>query len=57
MKSEKRPNGANRCFAGIGRLKGRSLSAMISGSKRVTLKEYQSPTELEAIFEQFLQTK
>ena len=36
--------------------KGRSLSAMISGSNRVTLKEYQSPTELPEIFEQFLQS-
>jgi len=36
---------------------GRSLSAMISGSNRVTLKEYQSPTELPEIFEQFLQSK
>ena len=35
---------------------GRSLSAMISGSNRVTLKEYQSPTELPEIFEQFLQS-
>ena len=36
---------------------GRSLSAMISGSNRVSLKEYQSPTELPEIFEQFLQSK
>ena len=36
---------------------GRSLSAMISGSNAVTLKEYQSPTELKEIFEQFLQSK
>ena len=35
----------------------RSLSAMISGSNRVTLQEYQSPTELPEIFEQFLQSK
>jgi len=35
----------------------RSLSAMISGSNRVTLKEYQSPTELPEILEQFLQSK
>jgi hypothetical protein len=35
----------------------RSLSAMISGSNRITLKEYQSPTELPEIFEQFLQSK
>jgi len=36
---------------------GRALSAMISGSKAVTLKEYQSPTELPEIFEQFFQSK
>ena len=36
---------------------GRSLSAMISGSNAVTLKEYQSPTELKEIFEQFLGSK
>ena len=36
---------------------GRSLSAMISGSKAVTLKEYQHPKELTEIFEQFLQSK
>ena len=36
---------------------GRSLSAMISGSGAVTLKEYQSPTELPEIFERFLQSK
>ena len=36
---------------------GRSLSAMISGSNAVTLKEYQSPTELPEIFERFLQSK
>jgi len=36
---------------------GRSLSAMISGSNRVTLKEYQSPTELPEVFEQFLQSR
>ena len=36
---------------------GRALSAMISGSNAVTLKEYQSPTELPEIFEQFLQSK
>ena len=35
----------------------RSLSAMISGSNRVTLKEYQNPSELPEIFEQFLQSK
>ncbi|MEP6570099.1 MAG: nucleoside 2-deoxyribosyltransferase, partial [Acidobacteriota bacterium] len=29
---------------------GRLLSAMISGSNGVTLKEYQSPTELKEIF-------
>ncbi|MEP6913606.1 MAG: nucleoside 2-deoxyribosyltransferase [bacterium] len=39
------------------RTKGRSLSAMISGSRAVTLKEYQSSTELPEIFEQFLQSK
>jgi len=36
---------------------GRALSAMISGSNAVTLKEYQSPKELTEIFEQFLQAK
>ena len=36
---------------------GRALSAMISGSNAVTLKEYQSPKELTEIFEQFLQSK
>lgn len=36
---------------------GLALSAMISGSNAVTLKEYQSPTELPEIFEQFLQSK
>jgi nucleoside 2-deoxyribosyltransferase len=36
---------------------GRSLSAMISGSNGVTLKQYQSPTKLKEIFEQFLQSK
>ena len=36
---------------------GRSISAMISGSNAVTLKEYQSPTELKEIFEQFLQSE
>ena len=36
---------------------GRALSAMISGSHAVTLKEYQSPKELTEIFEQFLQSK
>jgi hypothetical protein len=35
----------------------RSLSAMISGSNAVTLKEYQSPTELKEVFEQFLRSK
>lgn len=39
------------------RTEGRSLSAMISGSNAVTLKEYQSPTELKEIFEQFLRSK
>lgn len=32
---------------------GRLLSAMISGSNGVTLKEYQSTTELNEIFEQY----
>lgn len=36
---------------------GRLLSAMISGSNAVTVKQYQSPTELKEIFEQFLQSK
>ena len=36
---------------------GRSLSAMISGSNAVTLKQYQSPTELNEIFEEFLNQK
>ena len=33
---------------------GRSLSAMISGCEAVTVREYQSPAELTAIFEEFL---
>jgi hypothetical protein len=33
---------------------GRSLSAMISGSSEVTLREYQSAAELTEIFEEFL---
>jgi 2'-deoxynucleoside 5'-phosphate N-hydrolase len=36
---------------------GRALSAMISGSNAVTVKEYQSPAELTEIFEQFLRFK
>ncbi len=36
---------------------GRSLSAMISGSKAVTLKEYQSPTELKEIFQGYFRSK
>jgi nucleoside 2-deoxyribosyltransferase len=36
---------------------GRALSAMISGSNAVTVKEYQSPAELTEIFEQFLRSK
>ena len=36
---------------------GRSLSGMISGSNEVMLKEYQSPTELKEIFDQFLRSK
>ena len=35
---------------------GRLLSAMISGSNGVTLKEYQSPTELKEIFEQYFRS-
>jgi nucleoside 2-deoxyribosyltransferase len=37
--------------------KGRSLSAMISGSNAVTLKEYQSPTELQEIFDNYFRSK
>jgi len=33
---------------------GRSLSAMISGDDAVTLKQYQSPTELNEIFKELL---
>jgi len=36
---------------------GRALSAMISGSNAVTMKEYQSPKELPQIFEQFLKSR
>ena len=36
---------------------GGSLSAMIAGSGAVTLKEYQSPTELKDIFEQYFRSK
>lgn len=36
---------------------GRSLSAMISGSSEVTVREYQSATELTEIFEEFLHDK
>ena len=36
---------------------GRLLSAMISGSNGVTLKEYQSPTELKEIFGQYFRSK
>jgi hypothetical protein len=36
---------------------GRSLSAMISGSNAVTLKQYQSPTELKEIFENYFRSK
>jgi hypothetical protein len=36
---------------------GRSLSAMIAGSSGVTLKEYQEPTELNEIFEQYFRSK
>ena len=36
---------------------GRSLSAMIAGSNGVTLKEYQSPAELNEIFDQYLRSK
>ncbi len=35
----------------------RLLSAMISGSNGVTLKEYRSPTELKEIFEQYFRSK
>ncbi len=35
---------------------GRSLSAMISGSNAVTLKEYQSPSELKEIFDQYFRS-
>ncbi len=36
---------------------GRSLSAMISGSSTVTLKHYQSPTELNEIFKGLLRPR
>ena len=36
---------------------GRLLSAMISGSNGVTLKEYQGLTELKEIFEQYFRSK
>ena len=36
---------------------GRSLSAMISGCSAVTVREYQSPAELTAIFEEFLRSQ
>jgi hypothetical protein len=36
---------------------GRSLSAMISGSNAVTLKQYQSATELKEIFENYFRSK
>jgi len=36
---------------------GRLLSAMISGSNGVTLKEYQGVTELKEIFEQYFRSK
>jgi nucleoside 2-deoxyribosyltransferase len=36
---------------------GRSLSAMISGSSEVTVREYQHATELTEIFEEFLRGK
>ena len=35
---------------------GQLLSAMIAGSNGVTLKEYQSPTELNEIFEQYFRS-
>lgn len=35
---------------------GRSLSAMIAASGGVTLREYQNPSEVKEIFEQFLQS-
>ena len=35
----------------------RSLSAMISGSTALTLREYHSPKELKEIFDEFLQSK
>jgi hypothetical protein len=36
---------------------GRSLSAMISGSNAVTLKEYQSPTELIEVFNEYFRSE
>ena len=36
---------------------GRALSAMVSGSNAVTLKEYQEPAELKEIFDQFLRSR
>jgi hypothetical protein len=36
---------------------GRSLSAMIAGSAGVTLREYQSPSQLSEIFDNYFQSK
>jgi hypothetical protein len=35
---------------------GRALSAMISGSNAVTVKEYQTPIELKEIFEDYFRS-
>ncbi|HEV7472581.1 MAG TPA: nucleoside 2-deoxyribosyltransferase, partial [Pyrinomonadaceae bacterium] len=35
---------------------GRSLSAMIAGCRAVTVREYQNPAELPAIFKEFLRS-
>lgn len=36
---------------------GRSLSAMVGGNVEVTLKEYQSPSQLNEIFENYFRSK
>jgi hypothetical protein len=36
---------------------GRALSALIAGSERVTVREYQSPADLPKIFDEFFATR
>jgi 2'-deoxynucleoside 5'-phosphate N-hydrolase len=36
---------------------GRALSALIAGSERVTVREYQSPADLRKIFDEFFATR